>query len=198
MSIKDEIQKLQHKSELIELSQKMIAAEILFQPSLIRKSSNEAISEITRTIKDFLTQFISNVERDINPTCTISLTAEDIEKLKLVADRLTSKPTATSGYIATLPASTASAIEPIIKTTTASTTHLMLQSLPPVKGRKAILLDSASAYDFQGPPSIDGINIKDRVIPDSEVIIMTIEGENAIVKQGMIQFRIPSDCLELI
>ncbi len=198
-SIQQKIDDLQRKADLIDFCNSLISEESVFSKNLLRSNKTVIIDEVTSVVKDCLKKYILTLESDDVVEESVKLTNDDVYVLKALASRLNSKVDPKVASSIKQPMVKSEFVVPNGPSASASPQYKVdLEAKPISVGRKAMLLDSVPAFNIGGPPSSDGIPIKDKIVPDAEVFIISEHSDSFKVRQGNIQFNIPADCIQVI
>lgn len=191
--IKDEIARLEHIDELIEFANTLIEDETL----CLKKSLKGGKPEVLKAIRAFLVGYIKSLEKGLDFAPILSFSNEELEALKMMAEKVTSSVKKSDIVKATEPVIIDSGIKPgvtIIPYQTVPNTSASITSSKSKFPLRAKLADVNYIFDQHGP-KVQGVS------PDMEITISKEIDEDYyeayLPNQRSIVFNVPKDVVEL-
>jgi len=182
MSLEDKISKLQRE---LALKNAFLAVSISFGKG--NKFPADVQEQIVNELKDFCTKRAENLDAVIDVESEQKLSAEDVEILKMLADKVRNKTTTAAASapqqapVKKQPTSNKAVFAPADESTSSAD--------GPILGRKATLLSTESLHPSQRAKAHSGMEVfVNAVRPDGFVNLRTKEGY---------QFNVPLDDVEV-
>jgi hypothetical protein len=190
--IHDQIKALQLKASVIDFATALIASDTLFDKS-VKSDSPEARAEVAKYVRQFLARYVKAVEDGVDIESALTLTSDDIIKLKAVSERLAGIPDKPSPAVDKPQAKRAPLATPKAKYAQSNKTESPAQSAQ-VYPFKASIMDTSyiQAAIGQIPNTHNGMMIWVVAEKDGETYVGEINGRPGL------RFDVPKDCIENI